>query len=82
MKPLLSAWLYAHDNGVVEWTIRSHPTAEDLGLTPLNSGGRVKSDDPVDGSRADPEDIGIALGIVGARLVGLSCSAAWSHNMF
>jgi hypothetical protein len=82
MKPLLSAWLYEHDNGDVEWTIRSHPRAEALGLTPVIAGGRVRGPDVVGGSSSDVEDISIAIDTLGARLVRLADSAAWSHPLF
>jgi hypothetical protein len=82
MKPLLSAWLYEHDNGDVEWTIRSHPQVEALGLRPVSPHGLVRGDDAVDGSSADALDVTIAIDALAARLSRLADSAAWSHPLF
>jgi hypothetical protein len=82
MRPLLSAWLYERDGGDVEWTVRSHPLAEAGGLAPVVAGGVVHKSDTDDTFGFDPEDVGIALSIVAARLIRLADSAAWSHNLF
>jgi hypothetical protein len=82
MKALLSAWVYEHDNGDVEWTVRSHPRAEALGMASVIAGGRVHAADPDDAAGSDPADVIIACEVIGARLIRLSDSAAWSHPLF
>lgn len=81
MRPLISAWLYEDDDGSVEWSVRSHRRAEELGLAPVIAGGRVHASDPSDPPSSDPEDVSVALSIVGARVIRLSDSAAWSHHL-
>jgi hypothetical protein len=45
------------------------------------AGGRIRTVDPDDAAGSDPEDVGIALSIIAARLIRLSDSAAWTHRL-
>jgi hypothetical protein len=82
MKPLLSAWVYAHDNGDVEWTVRSHPTAEAMGLAPVISGGRIRAAHPDEQTTCTPDDVEVCLTVLAARLERLADSACWSFDLF
>jgi hypothetical protein len=82
VRALLSAWIYSHDNGDVEWTVRSHPTAEAMGLAPVISGGRIRAAHPDVQAASIPDDVEVAITVLAARLERLADSACWTLDLF